>query len=51
MAENPLSKSGTSEADYKLYAIEALKRLKFIDYELITEQQREAAKQKYSDDL
>jgi hypothetical protein len=38
MAENPLGKSGQGEADYKLYAIEALKKLKYIDYELITEQ-------------
>ena len=51
MAENPLSRSGQAEADYKLYAIEALKKLKYIDYELITDQQKEAAKQKYSDEL
>ena len=51
MAENPLNRSGQAEADYKLYAIEALKNLKYIDYELITDQQREAAKQKYSDEL
>ena len=51
MAENPINKSGSAEADYKLYAIEALKKLKYIDYELITEQQKEAAKSKYSDEL
>ena len=37
MAENPIEKTGQAEADYKLYAIEALKKLKYIDYELITE--------------
>ena len=51
MAENKFTNSGQTEGDYKLYAIEALKRLKYIDYELISEQQREAAKQKYSDEL
>jgi Leucine-rich repeat (LRR) protein len=51
MAENRFTNSGQTEGDYKLYAIEALKKLKYIDYELISEQQREAAKQKYSDEL
>ena len=51
MAENKFTNSGQTEGDYKLYAIEALKKLKYIDYELITDQQREAAKQKYSDEL
>lgn len=51
MAENPFNRSGTTESDYKLYAIEALQKLKYIDYEVITSQQREAAKTKYSDEL
>lgn len=51
MAENPINRSGTTESDYKLYAIEALKNLKYVDYEVITEHQREAAKTKYSDEL
>jgi hypothetical protein len=51
MAENDFTKAGAAEADYKLYAIEALQKLKYIDYELITCQQREAAKTKYSDEL
>lgn len=37
MAENLFTKTGQTEGDYKLYAIEALKKLKYIDYELITE--------------
>jgi len=37
MAENDFKTAGTTEGDYKLYAIEALKKLKYIDYELITE--------------
>lgn len=36
MAENPINRSGTTESDYKLYAIEALKNLKYVDYEVIT---------------
>jgi len=36
MAENPFSKGTGSENDYKLYAIEYIKQLKYIDYELIS---------------
>ena len=36
MADNPFFKTGSSnEGDYKLYAIESLKALKYLDYELI----------------
>lgn len=51
MSENPINRGALTEGDYKLFAIEALKKLKYIDYELITEHQREAAKTKYSDEL
>lgn len=36
MSENPINRTGTTESDYKLYAVEALSKLKYIDYELIT---------------
>ena len=37
MADNKFSKAGTSNQDYKLYAIECLKKLKYLDYEIITD--------------
>lgn len=36
MADNKFKATGSNENDYKLYAIEALPKLKYIDYELIT---------------
>ena len=52
MAENPIHISTAGEENnYKLYAIEALKNLKYIDYELISEELRNAAKTKFSDEL
>ena len=51
MADNKFSKVGTTQADSKLYAIECLKKLKYLDYEVITPQMREAAKIKYSDQV
>ena len=52
MADNPFQRTGTgSEGDYKLYAIECLKTLKYLDYELINASMREAAKVKYGDEV
>jgi Leucine-rich repeat (LRR) protein len=54
MAENPFVKQGGGPGgaeDYRLYAIEMLKKLKYLDYELINAQQREAAKQKHNDEV
>ena len=51
MAENPFIKvGGSGDQDYKLFTINALQNLKYLDYELINAQQREAAKQKYNDE-
>ena len=35
MADNPFSTTSQNEADYKLYTIEMLDGLKYLDYELI----------------
>jgi len=51
MAENNFRKPGQSDQDYKLRAIEYLKKLKYLDYEVITQEQREAAKAKYTDEV
>ena len=52
MAENPFQRAGGSnEGDYKLYAIECLKNLKYLDYEVINSSMREAAKIKYGDEV
>jgi len=56
MAENPFMKAGGGPAtpedykNFKYYAIEMLKKLKYLDYELINAQQRDLAKQKYNDE-
>jgi len=51
MAENPFKKSGhpEKELDTKLYAIMSLENLKYIDYEVITQELRDQAKAKFSD--
>jgi hypothetical protein len=50
MAENPFVKvGGQNPEDYKLLAIEWLKGLKYIDYELITDEDRTNAKTKFSE--
>jgi hypothetical protein len=52
MCENPFFRTGTgNDGDYKLYAIESLKQLKYLDYELITGSMREQAHAKYSDEV
>ena len=51
MAENPFrGPNGIGNMDYKLYAVEMLKGLKYLDYQLISVSEREHAKQKYTDD-
>ena len=49
MADNPFSFTGQNEADYKLFTIEMLKGLKYLDYELIDDQMRKAAELKYGE--
>ena len=50
MCENPfLKQSGSSDSDYKLYAIQFLKGLKYFDYKLVTADDRNEAKQKFND--
>jgi hypothetical protein len=45
MAENPFVKvAGLNPDEYKLVAIESLKGLKYLDYELITDDDRNSAK-------
>lgn len=41
---------GSGEGDYKLYAIQFIKGLKYLDYEVITEHMKEQAKQKHTDE-
>lgn len=52
MAENPFrGPNGIgNNSDYKLYAIEMLKGLKYLDYQLISVDLREMARSKYTDD-
>ena len=53
MAENPFQKQGGGPGgaeDYRLYAVEMLKGLKYLDYQLIDQQMRDQAKQKHSDE-
>jgi len=53
MADNPFHRVGAAGADdYKLYAIEMLKKpmLKYLDYQLISSDQRNDAKQKHTDE-
>ena len=52
MAENPFVKtSGQNPDDYKLLAIEWIKGLKYLDYELIEEDTREKANEKHKEDI
>ena len=44
---NKFLKGGQPDPDVKLYAIESLKNLKYLDYEVITEEMRTQAKQKF----
>ena len=52
LADNKFGKNGVGELDYKLFAIEMLKKplLKYLDYEPITADQRNDAKQKHTDE-
>jgi len=49
MADNPFTKY--QEAEYKQYAIAWLKDLKYLDYELIDEEAREKANEKYKEEI
>jgi hypothetical protein len=49
MADNPFCKY--NEHEYKLYAIAWLKDLKYLDYELIDEEQRTLANDKYKEEI
>lgn len=49
MSDNPFSK--LQEHEYKLHAIAYLKDLKYLDYELIEEETREKANEKYKEDI
>ena len=49
ISDNPFSKY--NETEYKQYAIAYLKDLKYLDYELIDEELRDKAKEKYKDDI
>ena len=49
IAENPFSKY--NETEYKQYAIAYLKDLKYLDYELIEDELREKAREKYKDEI
>jgi len=51
MADNPYSYQGQNDADYKLYTVQVLKNLKYLDYELIDENMRKKAFDKYNDTL
>jgi len=49
MNENPFCNN--QETEYKLYAMAFLKKLKYLDYELIEDDQRRAAQDKHKDDV
>jgi hypothetical protein len=49
ISDNPFSKY--NETEYKQYAIAYLSKLKFLDYELIDEEVREKAREKYKDEI
>lgn len=49
MAENPFTKY--TETEYKQYAMACLKDLKYLDYELIEEDVRSAARDKHKDEI
>jgi len=48
MADNPFTKY--NEAEYKQYSIAWLKELKYLDYELIDEEARVNANEKYKEE-
>jgi Leucine-rich repeat (LRR) protein len=52
MADNPFEKAGGQKSgdEYRLYAIEMLKGLKYLDYELITDEDKKEAKNKHHDE-
>lgn len=47
MEDNPYEYTSTSDRDYKLFTICMLKSLKYLDYKLISDNQRSQAKVKY----
>ena len=51
MADNPYSYQGQNDADYKLYTVQVLKNLKYLDYELIDQNMKQRAFEKYNDTL
>lgn len=51
MAGNPWSYEGQTEHEYKYYIIEMLQNLKYLDYQIIDEEDRNLAKIKYAEAL
>ena len=51
MADNPFSRQAPNNQLSKLYAVESLKGLKYLDYELISDTLRKDAKDKYNDEV
>lgn len=49
MADNPFCKY--KEAEYRQFAIAYLPGLKYLDYELIDDETKEKAQEKYKEDL
>ena len=49
MAENPFTQH--NEHEYKMFAIAYLKELKYLDYELINEEERMNANEKYKEEI
>ena len=49
MSDNPFSKF--QEHEYKLHAIAYLKELKYLDYELVEDETREKANEKYKEEI
>lgn len=49
MEDNPYVYTGTSDRDYKFFTICMLRSLKYLDYKLISENQRSQAKLKYDE--
>lgn len=49
MSGNPWSYTGQNETDYTYYTIEMLNDLKYLDYQLIDEEQRKIAFTKYGE--
>ena len=48
MSENP---GTTSETDYRMFAIAYLSNLKYLDYELIDDKEREQANEKFKEEI